>query len=1139
MKESLIENNKIEKINSSIDISNSNSIINIEFNKNINIDEDIYAVFINNKELNDNQEKNRIDTSKYKCFNFFSKILMEQFSRLANVYFLIIAVLQSVKELSYSDGNPIILLPLSFVVCFNGLKDIYEDYKRKKSDKKENYSDCYIYNPGNGFMKKKWIDIKLGDIIKVNKDKQFPADLLLLSTSDENGVCYIETKNIDGETSLKFRQASKNLHNLINGKDDKYISNLKYVCITKPPNQYIYKFEASLYETEKDGKIINNHKFELLNNKSFLLRGCTLRQTDFIIGAAIYIGHHTKSMINSPDLKTKHSSLEYKMNKLLIVIFSLQIMISSILSIVYCIISSKNFFGLKKYLFLSENSYKEGYFELFLKMLGTWIIICTNFIPISLLVTLETIKLFQGIFMEWDIDMYDKKTMRGCKVQSSTLNEELGQVKYVFTDKTGTLTKNSMKFKMMSIGKNIYGSFKNFNFLTKNSSTINKDKNILNDVKFSNLKDINNNNIFDKLKDKYGDIPNVEFMDENNLFQQDKNDENKKDLINKFMLSLTLCNSVLIDNRKKQEEGIIEYQSSSPDEKALIYFARSQGYILTNRSLDDTITIEMNNEENNFKLLNTLEYSSERKRMSVIIKTNSNKYMIYTKGADSIIEQLIHPDDKNKELIQITKDFLKQFAIKGLRTLMVAYKEIDEKFYNEWSEKVIKIKSNPNHIEEDINILYNEIENNLILLGSTAIEDELQDNANEIIDSMISKGMRIWMLTGDKLETAKNIAISCKLFQKDMKIIEIKEHLSSDNLKNELISKIKGKEINNDNNTGLIISNEELDNIFSSDNLLSLFYELSVNCQSVVCCRISPKQKGQLVNLIKKNEKSITLAIGDGANDVGMITEANVGIGIYGKEGSQAARAGDFAINEFSHLRKLLFFHGRESYRKNSWVILYNFYKNILFVSPMIFSGFITLFSGVNIYDPIIYQFINIVYTSIPPALFGIFNYEYSIKELINNPKYYIQGIYNKCFNIKRFIKFFVMGFLEGLIIFILSHYSFLKGNFDGGNNDFYSIGTIILAGVIIIANIKVLLDMSFYDYFSILIIILSILLYFISIYIFSSDCLFSEDIILQFYILGNFNNVILDFKFLCYIILVCSFCSFLEIFVDKTSIMS
>ena len=798
-----------------------------------NIDEDIYAVFINNHKMNDQNEKNKIQTSKYKWFNFLAKILMEQFSRLANAYFLIIAVLQSVKELSYSGGTPIMLLPLSFVVALNGLKDMYEDFKRKKSDKKENNSECQVYNSNNKkFEKKQWRDIKLGDIIKVENNQQFPADLLLLSTSDENGISYVETKNLDGEINLKFRQANKSIHDSIFNKDYSKLSTLKYVCITKPPNEFIYKFDATLYKTDPDGTVSDPTQFHLFNNSSFLLRGCTLRQTEYIIGVAIYVGHNTKSMINSPDLRAKHSSVEIEMNKHLIAIFITQLIISIILSISYVIIYSKNFYGLWKYFFDNEkNEVNKDFMSLFVKMAGTWVVINTNFVPISMLVTMETIKFFQAMFMEWDIDMFDKETSIGCKVQSSTLNEELGQIKYIFSDKTGTLTKNYMKYKMMSIGDDIYGNYindkKNKINIIETNETQKNNKNDINNTNFIDDDDkenlINTDNNEDKLirdsnnnKDIYGLIENVEFIDSNNSFASDIQNSDKKNLINEFLLCLSLCHTVLIDNKKKKEKNQLEYQCSSPDEKALVYFARSQNYILKNKSLDDKITLEIFGKEKVFELLNTLEYSSERKRMSVIVKTPENKYMVYTKGADSMIELLLCNEDKHSELLNKTREYLKLFSIHGLRTLMIAYKEISEENYKHWSDRYLETKKNVNHTEEDLYKLYDEMETNFKLIGSTAIEDELQDNVDVIIDDIMRTGMRVWMLTGDKLDTAKNIAISCKLFKKNMKIMEIKEHSTSQELKNELTIKLNDNVFDDENtNVGLLIGGEELEKIFA------------------------------------------------------------------------------------------------------------------------------------------------------------------------------------------------------------------------------------------------------------------------------------------------------------------------------------
>ena len=1077
-----------------------------------NIEHDMYAVFINNPILNDIHENNITITSRYRWFNFLAKILMEQFSRLVNVYFLIIAVLQSIKEVSYSGGSPIILLPLSFVIFLNGIKDIYEDFKRKKSDRLENNSKCLVYdNNSEDFIIKKWAQIKLGDIIKVNNNEQFPADLILLSSSDKNGICYVETKNIDGETNLKFQEANITLQKI---KNEKNLSKIKYVCITKQPNEFIYKFDATLYETDYNGDIIDRNKYLLLNKKQFLLKGCILRQTDYIIGVAIYIGQHTKNMINTPNLKSKHSSVEILMNRCVIFIFLTQICLSAFLAILYLITYHTGFDEYKTYLYPEQDENKENIFVSFIIVTLTWVIIFTNFVPISLLVTMETIKFFQAMFMEFDIDMYSKKDMSGCKVQSSTLNEELGQIKYVFSDKTGTLTKNYMTFKMMSIGNNIFGF---------------EEKKYDNNI-------INNNSL---IEDKYGNITNVNFYDKDNKFKNIIESEINNNLIHEFMLCLSLCNTVIIDHKEKEKSGKINYQGSSPDEIALVYFARTQNYILKDRNIDKTITIEINNEEQNYLLLNTLEYSSERKRMSVIIKNPEGKIILYTKGADSIIEKLINKNSKNSDEFSSTIENLNKFAKKGLRTLMLAYKELNEDEYMDWNNRLEELNKNINHTEEDINLLYDEMEKELNILGATAIEDQLQDEVDKIIKAMMETGMKVWMLTGDKFDTAKNIAISCKLFEENMKIYEIKNDENIKQLKSSLVNILKQEEFyDEDIKKGLLISSDVLEIIFEDEILLNVFFGICIKCLSVACCRVSPKQKAQLVNLIKISANSITMAIGDGANDVGMITEANVGIGIEGKEGTQAARASDYSIKEFSHLKKLLFFHGRECYRRNSWVILFNFYKNVLFVAPMIFCGTISLFSGTTIYDPWIHQFYNTFYCFLPCFWFGIYNYEYEKEELINNPKYYIQGIYKKLFHIKRFIKFILMGFIEGCIIFIISNYWFNKGNSDGTTNDFYSISSVIYTGVVIISNLKVVLDTSIHEIVSISCVVLGILAYFLSIFVYSDDYIFSEEVIIQSYILDNISMIVFNSKYFLCLLGSCTICYFLEIVCEKYPII-
>ena len=1072
-------------------------------------DEALYTVYINQPQNNDQEENNIISTSKYTWYNFFPKMLVQEFSRMANNYFLIIAVLQTIKEISYSNGNPLILIPLTLVVCLSGIKDLYEDYKRKESDNKENNSICQVYNSElNKFEEKKWHTIKLGHIVKVFKNEQIPADLLLLTTSEESGFCYVETKNIDGETNLKSKQSNPLLKNKIQNDND--LSKLKYVCVTKPPNEYIYKFDATLYKINDQGKIESLTKYILIDNKSFLLRGCTLRQTDYVIGVAIYIGENTKTMRNAPKVKTKHSTVESNMNKQIIVVFLIQIILSFISSFIHVILYIKQYKSLHHYIYTNEVK-KRNLIGLFFKIAGTWTLIISNIVPISLLVTMETIKFFQSWVIGWDIDMFDKTKTYGCKVQSSTLNEELGQIKYIFTDKTGTLTKNQMNFKMMSIGIDIYGSF---------------DNNETN----------NNNNL---LKDEYGDITNVDFYDINNSFKNDLNDIDKKEKINHFMTNICLCNSVIIDKKLFEKSNIIQYQASSPDELALVSFARSQNYIFLDRTSDDYIILEINKEKLNYKILNILEYSSERKRMSIICENPNGEKYHYIKGADSTIEKLLKKENTKIYELEKTKEYLIDYSNHGLRTLMLAYKKISTEEYNSWKNKYEKLKKNPNHREEDILNLYNEIENNFIILGSTAIEDQLQDNVNDVIDSFVSIGIKVWMLTGDKFETAKNIAFSCKLFQNNMKIFEIKDCNTKKELKNKLKSIINDNKKSFENKFniykfGLIIGGSELEEIFLHRKLLILFCHLCLKCTSVICCRASPKQKAQLVNMIKEVNGSITLAIGDGANDVGMITEANVGIGIQGKEGTQAARASDYVISEFSHIKKLLFFHGREYYRRNSWVIGYNFYKNILYSSPVFWAGTITLYSGVTIFDPWILQLYNPLFVALPCGYYGIYSLEFPQNKLVNNPKYYIQGMEGKCFNMLNFLKFIGFGFFEGFIIFSLGNFWFNKGNEDGLVDDFYSVGTAVFAAVIFVANLRIALQTHIHEIYSTMITSLSAFSYFLIVFLMSNNYVLPGSIIREFVILDNWKDVILDIKFILYLFAVSVICFFIEMCSDK-----
>ncbi len=1038
-----------------------------------------YLVNINQPELHES-ETNKISTSKYTWYNCFPKILIEQFSKMANVYFLIIAIMQSIHEISISAGRPVILLPLTVVVFINGLKDFFEDWKRKISDDEENNKSARILNiETRQFEEKIWRDVKLGNILLIKENESFPADMILINSSEQNGLCYKETKNLDGETNLKYRQANSRIAENFN--DPSNLSMLSGTVECKPPNEFIYEFDAKIklnpsitqVDNADNDENFNAEDFIYIDRNSFLLRGCSLKQTEYVYGLVIYVGHNTKIMKNSPSARSKISKIENIMNFQIMVIFILQLSMSLLGAVFYIVWYDNYYEELSKYIFYNWKKDEQIFIILLLSRIGTWVLIFTNLVPISLLVTMEMVKYIQGMFISWDIDMYDQQKRIPAKVQTSTLNEELGQVKYIFTDKTGTLTKNYMEYRRMSIGRYIYGDIKHFHRREK----FHDDKGEITNVNFKEEEAITSST---SLTDKF------------EYHMKNPDHENYKN-IRLFLESLSLCHSVITD-AKEEQNGRILYQASSPDEMCLVNASRYFGYLFQGRDINNKIYLRINKKEEEYQLLNLLEYSSERKKMSVVVRCPDNIIRIYCKGADSVIREKI---TLNSELLNYTEDHLMQFAKEGLRTLMIAYREISDNEYQQWHKDYLAAVSDPINKDQYLPKVYDKIENNLYLIGATAIEDQLQEEVGETLEILIRAGIKIWMLTGDKMDTAKSIAFSCRLVTHDFKLLEITEKSSNLQIRNSLTEALK--EIERDPNAqyALIISTDEISKIMHDSLLNESFYQLSIRCKAVVCCRVTPKQKAQMVHLIKdREEMNTTLAIGDGANDVNMITSAHIGVGIVGVEGTQAARSSDYSIGEFSFLRKLLLVHGRESYRKNSFIVLYNFYKNVLFVMPQFWFGFVSYFSGQTLYDPWIYQFFNIIFASIPIIWFGIYDKEILHDELYQEPKYYTQGIIGKLFHPTRFWKWVFNGILQGFILFLFGYLALNAADSTGRHNDLWSIGSMIYAGIVTIVNLKIFFSTNTHSYISIILFLGSILSYWFILFAMS-----------HYYRFENFNN--------------------------------
>ncbi|KAL2335697.1 hypothetical protein Fmac_016910 [Flemingia macrophylla] len=1024
-----------------------------------------------------NYGDNYVSTTKYTAFNFIPKSLFEQFRRVANIYFLVVACV------SFSPLAPFtalsIVAPLLVVIGVTMAKEAVEDWRRRKQDIEANNRKVHVYGNSYTFVETRWKKLRVGDIIKVYKDEYFPADLFLLSSSYEDGVCYVDTMNLDGETNLKLKQA---LGATIHLHDEKSLQKFRAVVKCEDPNENLYSFIGTLHY---DGRGYD------LSLQQILLRDSKLKNTDYIYGVVIFTGHDTKVMQNSTDPPSKRSKIERKMDKIIYILFSTLILISFIGSV---------FFGVETKRDTSVGRYRRWYLHpdnttvfydprratlaSILHFL-TALMLYGYLIPISLYVSIEIVKVLQSIFINHDQEMYYEETDRPARARTSNLNEELGQVDTVLCDKTGTLTCNSMEFVKCSIAGIPYGR----GMAEVEKALARRGKDEESEVDGGSFLGQNNEAL-----DSRHPIKGFNFEDERMMNGQWVN-EPCPDFIQKFFRVLAICHTAIPDVDK--ESGEISYEAESPDEAAFVIAARELGFEFFARTQTSISLHELNYESGKkvdrvYQLLHVLEFSSSRKRMSVIVKNEENQLLLLCKGADSVMFERLSQHGRQFEAE--TRDHIKRYAEAGLRTLVITYRELDEEEYKLWDKDFSKFKST---LTEDRDALVDaaadKMEKDLILLGATAVEDRLQKGVPECIKKLARAKIKLWVLTGDKMETAVNIGYACSLLRQDMKQIVItldspdilslekqgdKEALAKASLESinmqirEGISQIKSaKESSNTSKGsspgfGLIIDGKSLD--YSLNKMLARsFFELAVNCASVICCRSSPKQKARVTRLVKMGTGKTTLSIGDGANDVGMLQEADIGVGISGAEGMQAVMASDFAIAQFRFLERLLLVHGHWCYRRISMMICYFFYKNIAFGFTLFWFEAYASFSGQAAYNDWYMSFYNVFFTSLPVIALGVFDQDVSAKLCLKYPFLYLEGVEDILFSWPRILGWMLNGVLSSLMIFFLTTNSVLNQAFriDGKVVDFEILGVTMYTCVVWTVNCQMALSINYFTW--------------------------------------------------------------------------
>ncbi|KAF9149918.1 hypothetical protein BG015_008273 [Linnemannia schmuckeri] len=912
----------------------------------------IRTIYLNNTERNAQAKylHNRISTSKYNYFTFLPKFLYEQFSKYANIFFLFTACIQQIDGVSPTSRYTT-AVPLALVLFATAVKEVMEDFKRHASDSETNARKSKVLQ-GSTFVPRAWHSIKVGDIVRVEGGEPFPADLVLLSSSEPEGMCYIETSNLDGETNLKIKQALPETVHLITPLEASHLGGL---IRSEQPNNSLYTFEGTLLMNTAQG----NPKEVPLDPTQVLLRGAQLRNTRWIYGVVIFTGHESKLMRNASATPIKRTSVEKMTNVQIIFLFGILLAMSLASAIGNMVITNKNLEQLS-YINLTRSSWGD-----FGRNILTFLILYNNLIPISLMVTMEVVKFWQAQLINSDLDMYYEKTDTPALARTSSLVEELGQIEYIFSDKTGTLTCNEMEFRQCSIAGLAYAD-------------------VVEEGKQARIEDGVEVGIHD-------------------FKQLDANLRNHptSNVIDEFLTLLAVCHTV-IPERQEGNPSEIVYQASSPDEGALVSGAATMGYQFTTRR-PRSVNIQVGPHDLEYEILNVCEFNSTRKRMSTIVRGPDRKIKLYCKGADTVILERLGSEN---EFVDATMQHLEDYATEGLRTLCVAMREIPEKEYQHWSQIYERAATTIQNRGDELDKAAELIEKNLFLLGATAIEDKLQDGVPETIHTLQQAGIKVWVLTGDRQETAINIGYSCKLIQEDMSLIICNEqtHWETKEFLENKVKAIKSTYQRGDDiePLALIIDGKTLGFALEKD-IEKVFLELAVLCKAVVCCRVSPLQKALVVKLVKRNLKAILLAIGDGANDVSMIQAAHVGVGISGLEGLQAARSADFAISQFRFLKKLLLVHGAWSYQRLSKLILFSFYKNICLYTTQFWYAFYNGFSGQTVYESWTISLYNVALTVLPPLSLGIFDQYVSARMLDRYPQMYMLGQKSEFFNVKTF----------------------------------------------------------------------------------------------------------------------------------------
>lgn len=1185
---------------------------------------------------------NTITSSKYNIYTFLPKQLRAQFSKVANCYFMMVAILQMIPSWS-TTGRFTTLVPLMIFMSISIAREGFDDWKRHGHDKEENnkvtnvvredpevsqfdthsittvktetipigeqephpsssmaslvdgtrniFLNSHLMNSYNlKLYPTKWKDMKVGDIVHLKEGDWVPADFVLLAVDSDDIKAFVETMALDGETNLK----SKFPHPELSKQASKVVSlkNIRSIVTVEDPNPDLYNFEGHFS--------MNNQEYAL-GPDNVVYRGSILRNTRAVLGLVVFTGEETKIRMNNlKNPRTKAPKLQRHINY--IVIFMVLVVMS--LS-AFSLMAQRLFYNRE----IAKTWYLYGQEAGVAATFMSFVIMYNTLIPLSLYVTMEIIKVMQLLFLQYDIDMYHVESNTPADAKTATILEELGQVSYIFSDKTGTLTDNKMAFRKFSVcGSNWIHEV---DLIAKEREDHHFSDNLIESSQrerpFPTLHDLSPAQSTTSIVRDSMDLDSIRShstwkstanpvkaqMSPTSLYLLKHIQLHPQTIFAKkatfFLLSIALCHTcqprrdvkgasknnssyALTDYEEDaptdhEVDSNIVYQAASPDELALVQAARDLGFVVLDKEMG---VLKVKTYPNGFsqpakieqyEILDVIEFSSVRKRMSVVVRFPDSRVGIFCKGADNIIlEKLkdsemakqkareismisadrrtmeaelvlqsklsaelesrqstgslrnsidiaqrldgmvakeeheindiadkarksLHnqqakrynldsmstgndsktesfiPNDKllvNEEfLIEKTLEHIEEFSTEGLRTLLYSFKWLSNSEYDEWAEEYREAKIALVDRTKKVEQVGEKIEFNFQLLGASAIEDKLQEGVSDAIEKLRRAGIKMWMLTGDKRETAINIGYSCRLIKDYSTVVILSYDEGSEKLAQRITEASREVKAGRIAHSVVVIDGGTLTEIESDPTMFSIFIDLCIEVDSAICCRASPSQKANMINAVRKiRKKDVTLAIGDGANDIAMIQSADIGVGITGKEGLQAARAADYAIAQFRFLIKLLLVNGRYNYIRTSKFVLCTFYKELLFYLTQCIYQRYTLFTGTSMYENWSLTMFNTLFTSLAVICIGMFDKDLRPATLIACPELYSSGRLCKTFNLKIFICWMILAAFQSVAISFLAYFAWGFSALE--DNSLLPLGTAVFWALVIVINGKI-----------------------------------------------------------------------------------